>query len=141
MRSFVQIADAVGATSKKLEKVRLISEFFNSLSATDGAIAARFLSAHVFAGRDERTLGVGAASLSRVIAETAGQPSHALGAAYRKHGDLGDMAEELLRSTNRDGDISLADVARLLTTWRLRGDRHRRRNCSAMLFGAPVPAT
>lgn len=113
MRSFVQIADAVGATSKKLEKVRLISEFLNSLSATDGAIAARFLSAHVFAGRDERTLGVGAASLSRVIAETAGQPSHVLGATYRKHGDLGDMAEELLRSTNRDGDISLADVARL----------------------------
>ena len=113
VRSFVQIADAVGATSKKLEKVRLIGEFLKSLSASDGAIAARFLSAHVFAGGDERTLGVGAASLSRVIAETAGQPSHALGATYRKHGDLGDMAEELLRSTNRDGDLSLADVARL----------------------------
>ena len=113
MRSFVQIADAVRATSKKLEKVRLISEFFNSLIATDAAIAARFLSAHVFAGHDERTLGVGAANLSRVIAEAAGQPSHALAATYRKHGDLGEMAEELLRSTNREGDISLADVARL----------------------------
>src|SRR2546429_9878034 len=58
-------------------------------------------------------LGVGAATLSRVIAETAGQPGHVLGATYRKHGDLGGMAEELLRSTNRDGDLSLADVARL----------------------------
>ncbi len=113
MRGFVQIADAIGGTSKKLEKVRLISEFLRSLRGTDAVIAARFLSGHVFAGHDERTLGVGAASLSRVIAETAGQPSHVLGATYRKHGDLGDMAEELLRSTNRDGDLSLADVARL----------------------------
>lgn len=113
MRSFVQIADAIGATSKKLEKVRLIGEFLKTLSATDAVIAARFLSAHVFAGHDERTLGIGAANLSRVIAETAGQPSHVLGAMYRKHGDLGDMAEELLHSTNRDGDLSLAEVARL----------------------------
>ena len=113
MRSFVQIANAIGGTSKKLEKVRLISEFLKSLSATDAAIAARFLSGHVFAGYDERTLGIGAANLSRVIAETAGQPSHDLGAAYRKHGDLGDMAEELVRGTHRDGDLSLAEVARL----------------------------
>ena len=113
MRSFVQTADAIAGTAKKLEKLRLISEFLRSLSAADAAIAARFLSGHVFAGHDERTLGVGAATLSRVIAETAGQPSHDLGETYRQHGDLGDMAEELLRSTNRVGDLSLAEVARL----------------------------
>ena len=113
MRSFVQTADAIAGTAKKLEKLRLISEFLGSLSAADAAIAARFLSGHVFAGHDERTLGVGAATLSRVIAETAGQPSHDLGETYRQHGDLGDMAEELLRSTNRVADLSLAEVARL----------------------------
>jgi len=69
VRSFVQIADAIGGTSKKLEKVRLIGEFLKSLSATDAAIAARFLAGRVFAGHDERALGVGAATLSRVIAE------------------------------------------------------------------------
>ena len=59
MRSFVQLADTVGATTKKLEKLRLISEFFRNLSVTDTALAARFLSARSFAGYDERTLGVG----------------------------------------------------------------------------------
>lgn len=113
MRAFVQTADAVAATTKKLEKLRLISEFLKSLSTPDAALAARFLSAHPFTRHDERTLGVGGANLSRVIAETAGQPSHTLGTAYRKHGDLGDMAEELLRNTNRDADLSLAEVARL----------------------------
>ena len=113
MRSFVQTADAIGATTKKLEKLRLIGEFIKSLNVADAALAARFLSAHVFAAHDERTLGIGGAALSRVIAETAGHAGQSLGTAYRRHGDLGDMAEELLRATNRDGDLSLAEVAGL----------------------------
>src|SRR5882672_6859052 len=113
MRDFVKIADAVGATTKKLEKLRLISEFFKSLNASDAALAARFLSAHAFAGYDERTLGVGGATLSRVIAEAAGRAGESLGIAYRKHGDLGSMAEELLHGRNRDADLPLADVATL----------------------------
>ena len=98
---------------KKLEKQRLISGFLKSLSTPDAAIAARFLSGYVFAAHDERTLGIGGTNLFRVIAETAGQPSHNLGTAYRKHGDLGDMAEELLRSTNAKGDLALPEVAQL----------------------------
>src|SRR5882757_2044696 len=113
MRDFVKIADAVGATTKKLEKLRLISEFFRSLGTQEVALAARFLSAHPFAGYDERTLGVGGANLSRVIAEAAGKAGESMGTAYRKHGDMGDMAEELLRRTNRDGDLMLSEVARL----------------------------
>ncbi len=116
MRTFVQTADGVSATTKKLEKLRLISEFLKSLSATDAAVAARFLSAHAFAGYDERTLGVGGAHLARAIAEAAGKDGQSLGAAYRKHGDLGDMAEDLLRITNGDGDLSLAEVALLFET-------------------------
>src|SRR5260370_5555286 len=113
MRSFVQLVEAVGATSKNLEKLRLISEFFRALSTTDAALAARFLSAHPFAGYDERTLGVGGRALSRVIAEAAGRTGESLTTTYLKHGDLGDMAEELLERTHRDGDLSLAEVARL----------------------------
>jgi DNA ligase-1 len=113
MRDFVEIADAVGATTKKLEKLRLISEFLRSLSTSDAALAARFLSARPFAGYDERTLGVGGAALSSAVAEAAGRAGENLGAAYRKHGDLGETAEELLHNTNRGGDFPLAEVARL----------------------------
>ncbi len=113
MRSFVQTADAIGATTKKLEKLRLLSDLFQSLTLADAALAARFFSAHAFPKSDERTLGIGGAHLSRVIAEAAGKTGESLGTAYRKHGDLGDMAEELLRTTNRKGDLSLAEVARL----------------------------
>jgi len=113
MRSFTQVADAVGATTKKLEKLRLISEFLKSLSTTDASLAAQFLSAQVFPKHDERTLGTGGSSLSRVIAGAAGKAGESLGTAYRKHGDLGAMAEELLRTSHRDRDLPLADVAQL----------------------------
>ena len=113
MRSFVETADAIGATTKKLEKLRLIAELFQSLPVTDAGIAARFLSAHPFAGSDERTLGVGGALLSRVIAKSAGKADDNLGTVYRKHGDLGDMAQDLLRATNNGDGLSLAAVALL----------------------------
>jgi ATP-dependent DNA ligase I len=113
MRSFVITADAIAATSKKLEKLGLISEFLKSLNTADAIVAARFLSAHPFASHDQRTLGVGGANLSRVIAEAAGNANQTLGTSYRKHGDWGDMAEELLRRTHVDGDLPLAEVARL----------------------------
>jgi len=113
MRSFVKTADVVGATSKKTEKVQLISDFFKSLNVSDAVLAARFLSGHPFAGHDERTLGVGGAVLSRVIAQASGRPGDNLGTAYRRHGDLGDMAEELLLGSTREGDLPLADVGKL----------------------------
>src|SRR5271163_4743736 len=113
MRSFVETADAVGATTKKLEKLRLISGFLKSLEISDAALAARFLSGHAFAGYDERTLGVGGAHLWRAIAEAASKAGEHLGTAYRKHGDLGDMTEDLLRDSHRVGDLSLAEVGKL----------------------------
>jgi ATP-dependent DNA ligase I len=113
VREFVKAADAVGATTKKLEKLRLMSEFFASLSVADAALAARFFSGRAFAGHDERTLGVGGSVLSRVIAEAAGKVGESLSTAYRKHGDLGDMTEELLRASHQKGDLALREVGAL----------------------------
>ena len=113
MRSFVQTADAVGATRKQLDKLRLLSEFFKSLDTADAALAARFFSAHVVPKHDERTVGVGGMNLSRVIARAAGKAGESMGTVYRKHGDLGDMAEELMRGKNENADLPLAEVERL----------------------------
>jgi DNA ligase-1 len=113
LREFVKVADAVGSTSKKLEKLRLISEFLGSLRVADAALAARFFSGRAFAGHDERTLGVGGSVLSRVIAEAAGKVGESLSTAYRKHGDLGDMTEELLRGSHQKGDLALSEAASL----------------------------
>lgn len=113
MRQFVEIADAVGATSKKLEKLRLIASFLKSMELRDAALAALYLSGRAFAGYDERTLGVGGANLWRSVATAAGKSGEDLRTAYRKHGDLGDVAGELLRGKNSQGDVLLAEVSKL----------------------------
>jgi len=113
MHSFVQTADAVGKTTKKLQKLLLISAFLKSISPQDAVMAARFLSAKAFPSYDERTLGVGGVTLSRVIARAAGRPNDNLNEVYRRHGDLGDVAEELLREPPTHGEISIAEVQHL----------------------------
>jgi DNA ligase-1 len=113
MRKFVETADAVAQTSRKNEKIRLISELFGALSVTDAALAAQFLTGRVFPQFEERVVGIGGSSLARAVAEAAGRAGENLGKIYRKHGDLGDMAEELLRETHDKGTLAIQDVADL----------------------------
>lgn len=135
MHRFVETADAVGATTKKLEKVRLMSELFKSLRVAQAVLAARFFSAHAFPGYDERTLGVGAALLWRVIGEAAGKEGESLGTVYRKHGDMGDMAEELLRASNRDRDLPIEEVAGLFEQLAATGVQAQKSKLLADAFG------
>jgi DNA ligase-1 len=113
MRRFVETADAVARTTKKNEKVRLISELFRSLSVPDASLAAQFFTGRAFAQFEERVVGVGGSSLARAVADAAGKSGENLGESYRKHGDLGEMAEELLRESRGGGALSLQNVADL----------------------------
>ncbi|HXN64082.1 MAG TPA: ATP-dependent DNA ligase [Candidatus Acidoferrales bacterium] len=110
MRALVEMCDAVAATTKKSEKVRLVSEYFKAASVDDAARAAIFLSGRPFASREERVLNIGGRNLARLVAELAGAEGQDLGSAYREHGDLGDMAGKLLREQNAMGDIDLQEV-------------------------------
>jgi DNA ligase-1 len=95
MQQLAETCDAVAATSKKTEKVRLVAEFFRA-HPEDAAQAALFLSGRAFPAWDERTLQVGGALLWRVVTEISRRTQAALTAAYRRHGDLGSAAEEIL---------------------------------------------
>ena len=113
LQEFTATADAVARTTKKTEKIKLISELFTSLSLADAALAAQFLTGRAFPQFEERVVGIGGASLVRAVAKAAGKEGHNLGASYRKHGDLGDMAEELLGTSHKEGDLELRDVVAL----------------------------
>jgi len=113
MQNFVETADAVGQTTKKNEKIRLIGEFFKALPVADAALVAQFLTGRAFPQFEERVVGIGGSSLARAVAEAAGRAGENLGKIYRKHGDLGDMAEELLREIRGEGRLTLQEVAEL----------------------------
>ena len=112
MQAFAQTADAVAATTKKLEKVRLVAEYFRSRPVDEAAQAAVFLSGRAFPAWEERTLQVGGTLLWRTVGEISGKGEVALTAAYRRHGDLGSAAQDVLERTAPErSSLSVAELA------------------------------
>jgi DNA ligase-1 len=112
MQAFAQTADAVADTTKKLEKVRLVAEYFRSLPVEEAAQAAVFFSGKAFPAWEERTLQVGGTLLWRTVGEISGKGEVALTAAYRRHGDLGSAAQDVLeRSAPAKSSLSVAEMA------------------------------
>ena len=109
MLRFAQTADAIAATTKKLEKTRLVADYFKSTGVKEAAVSAVFLSGRPFPVWEETTLQIGGRLLWRLVAELAGQDESALTDAYRKHGDLGAVAEAVL--TTKPGEkLSVLDI-------------------------------
>src|SRR3712207_8976017 len=52
-QGFAGVADAVGATTKKLEKAALLGAYFGGLADEDLSLAARYFAGHVFPLRSE----------------------------------------------------------------------------------------
>jgi DNA ligase 1 len=96
MLLFSQIADRIAATTKKLEKTAILAEYFQSVSVQDAAAGAVFFSGAPFPAWEETTLQVGGSILWRIVAELSGKTEAELTLSYRKHGDLGAVAEALL---------------------------------------------
>jgi DNA ligase 1 len=110
MRTFAQTCDRVAATSKKLEKIRLVAEYLSSIRVAEAVVAAVFLSGRPFPIWEETTLNVGGALLWRVVEELSAKTDGELSAAYRRHGDLGAVAGELLPALPPTKDLMVSEV-------------------------------
>src|SRR5437667_1912197 len=94
--AFAEVCAPNSATSKKSEKVRLLAAYLASLPADSARIAAIFASGRPFPAADERRLSVGWAQVQAALVGITRASSEMLHATYRKHGDAGAMAQELL---------------------------------------------
>ncbi len=114
MDTFSATCEAVAATTKKLEKTRIVAEYLRSLSPEAAPRAAQFLAGQVFPLWEERTLQLGGAQLWRALAAITGKSEHELSAAYRRYGDLGSAAAEVLESiAPKLSELPLADLEAL----------------------------
>lgn len=109
MRQFAKLCEQIAATTKKLEKTALVADYLKSRPAEEAAIAAVFLSGRPFPVWEETTLQAGGSLLWRVVAELSGKDEAELHAAYRRSGDLGSVAADVLPS-KRDSDTSVEHV-------------------------------
>jgi DNA ligase 1 len=114
MISFATTCEAVAATTKKTEKVRLVAEYFRLRTVDEAAQAAVFLSGHAFPAWEERTLQTGGSLLWRALAIASGKSEAELSAAYRQHGDAGSAAFDVLRDVApATSSLSVSDLARV----------------------------
>src|SRR5580704_12162976 len=98
---FAEVCDALAATTKKLEKRAIISNYMHGLSVDDAARAALYIAGTPFSETDRRVLNAGGSLLSRALAEVAEANRDAIHTAYRRHGDLGAAAQDLLEAHER----------------------------------------
>ena len=110
MVQFAQAAERIAATTKKLEKTAIVAEYLRSRDPDNAAISAVFLSGRPFPVWEETTLQVGGSLLWRLVEELSGKGDAELSAAYRRHGDLGAVAGEVLPARELDHGLTPVEV-------------------------------
>jgi ATP-dependent DNA ligase len=110
MRKLAETCEAIAATTKKLQKTAIVADYFKSRTIDEAVVSAVFLSGRAFPAWEETTLQVGGSLLWRAVAELSGKDEAELTVAYRRHGDLGAVAGEVLPETSRQG-LSVLEVA------------------------------
>jgi ATP-dependent DNA ligase len=117
LEQFARTAEAVAATTKKLEKARLLGEYFEHLGDEDLARAARYFAGQQFAQSDVRTTNVGGSILSGAMCLATGIAPDTLGPRYARWGDAGDVAFEIFAEVKpgNSPSLTLADTEMLLS--------------------------
>jgi DNA ligase-1 len=113
LEPWAELCERLAGTTKKLEKRAWMADYLRELPVEAAAHAALYLSGTPFAEADGRQLSVGGASLWQVVRERTQASETAMQAAYRRHGDLGSAAFDLLSAGQElaVATLSIEDVA------------------------------
>ena len=110
------LAEELAGEASKLKKRAAIAKSLQAVAAKSQEDAGRFalyLAGQPFAEADPRKLNAGGALLTTALKKVADCNDAALSAAYRRHGDLGAAAFELLRGESCVGPGPDADPVTL----------------------------
>ena len=139
LQAFAECAEAVAATTKKLEKAAILGNYLETLSDPDLTRAARYFAGHQFAMSDARTTNVGGSIITAALSEATGFSSENMSPRYVRLGDPGELAAEIIKETKRpfNPTITLAEteslIARLSET---RGIKNKTALLAAVLHRA-----
>lgn len=131
LERFAETAEAVAATTKKLEKAALVGAYLHDLSDTDLARAARYFAGQQFALNDMRTTNVGNSVLREALSDVTGISVEELRPRYVRLGDAGEVASEAMleapRNQQRRPTITLAETESLIERLsELRGTKNKK---------------
>lgn len=117
LQAFAECAEAVAATTKKLEKAAILGAYLQTLSDPDLTRAARYFAGHQFALSDARTTNVGGSIISAALSEATGFSPEDLYPRYVRLGDPGELAAEIVKEAKKSfaPSITLAETESLIT--------------------------
>ena len=117
LQTFAECAEAVAATTKKLEKAAILGEYLKTLSDPDLTRAARYFAGQQFAQNDARTTNVGGSIISTALSEATGFSAEDLSPRWVRLGDPGDVAEEIVKEARHtfNPTITLAETESLIS--------------------------
>lgn len=116
-REVADLAEMLAGEPGRLKKRAAIAEAIAAIHAAapasdDAGLFALYLAGTPFAEADPRRLNAGGALLSKALLSVSGAANTALTAAYKRHGDLGAAAFELLKKhALQKPSLTLKDVA------------------------------
>jgi len=117
MRKFAQTCEAIAATTKKLEKTGIVAEYLKARTLEEASVSAVFLSGKPFPAWEETTLQVGGRLLWQLVSELSGKSEAELADTYRRLGDLGAVAGEVLHQHQSDSQDQEPSLARPGHAW------------------------
>jgi DNA ligase 1 len=112
MERLATCCEAIAGTTKKLLKTGIVADYLKSRTTNEAAVSAVFLSGRAFPAWEETTLQVGGRSLWQIVASLSAKDEAELTVAYRRHGDLGAVAGEVLPKHPGQG-LDVLEVERL----------------------------
>ena len=106
--------ERVKGTSGKNEKVSILAGYLRGLSPDDATVAARIASGRASERGSTDEAQVGYSTLIDVLRDVTGATEEAVSKVYLRHGDLGEVAEELLGTKKEQAlfsePLTLAEV-------------------------------
>ncbi|MCA1577856.1 MAG: ATP-dependent DNA ligase [Acidobacteria bacterium] len=139
LQAFGECAEAVAATTKKLQKAAILGDYLKTLSDPDLTRAARYFAGQQFAQNDARTTNVGGSIISAALSEATGFSPEDLYPRWVRLGDPGDLAEEIVKEAHktREPTITLAEAESLISRLsETRGIRNKTALLAAVLHRA-----
>jgi len=94
--SLAETLEKVKGTSSKNDKVRILGEYLKGLGPEDAKVAARVSSGRASERGSKDEAQVGYSALLDVLRGVTGAEDQEVSRIYLRHGDLGEVAEELL---------------------------------------------
>ena len=110
--AFADVAEKIGATTRKLEKVALLKSYFATLTPEALGPAAVAFTGKPFPSADGRTLNCGWAIIKAALLALSGTSEADYRATYHRYSDTGDTAQAILLGHTTHEPWAVADWPR-----------------------------